>query len=336
MTKPKLSFQSERRYGVELEINAFDGKSRPDNQNKSPEGIDIVGIIVGKHSTDGVDIRGYEHTKDNNTWIIKPDSSCGMEICTPIYKGFGGIKRTCKVVHALHVNPKIQADQRCSVHLHIEVADLTEEQIAKVLGYWLKMESVFLDSMPDDRKCNKYCQPLCKQNLISHEEVLTPRELIRRMGSSKYFSLNCQLLSKGERKTIEFRTGEGAGCKDPWFVKNWVRLLLHFVEMTKDLEPLQPVSNPESPDNPWQGYLILDPKDCFKTLGFDGSFDLSPGLTETRNWFLARLLKNLKNHKARSYCKEEILSLAKEFDVTTDFLVPSDMEKALFDEETKF
>ena len=332
-TKQKLGFSSDRRWGMELEVNSFDGKSR--HEGPQPVGIDEMALIVSQATELDTSITVYSKTNSNPGWVLKPDNSCGIEICSPVSKGWSGIKRVCKVVRALQVAECVKADHRCSNHLHIEVADLTTDQVAKIVGYWLKMEGVFMDSLPDSRKCNRYCQPLSKQSIVSHDELLSSQELLKRFGASKYVSLNSQTFLKGSQKTLEFRIGEGDGCKDPWYVKNWVRLLLHFVEIVKDAEPLAPVDTGARPLNQWQGYLMLDPKDCFKVLGFDGTYELSPGLKEVRNWWIARMLKNLKNNKSRSYAMTEVVELAKEHGVTVDCLVPADMEKALYNEETK-
>ena len=106
---PGLSFASDRRFGIELELLAFDGKNRPDPGQK-PAGIDYVGMLVARNSTEGVDIRDWEHTHGNDVWVIKPDSSCGMEVCTPIMKGWTGLKKCVDVVHALGQDPKIKID----------------------------------------------------------------------------------------------------------------------------------------------------------------------------------------------------------------------------------
>lgn len=50
---PYLSFSSDRRFGIELELNAFDGKNRPDPGQK-PAGIDYVAHVVAKNSTESL------------------------------------------------------------------------------------------------------------------------------------------------------------------------------------------------------------------------------------------------------------------------------------------
>ena len=56
---------------------------------------------------------GYEETNNNSSWVLKPDASCGMEICSPICKGNHGLKRLCRLVDAINDDSKIESDARC-------------------------------------------------------------------------------------------------------------------------------------------------------------------------------------------------------------------------------
>ncbi len=340
-TKPYLSFCYERRFGIELEINAFDGKNRPDPGQK-PAGIEQVGMLVAKYSSEGVDIREWEHTHNNDVWVIKPDSSCGMEVCTPIYKGWQGLKRACEVVEAFHRDPKIKVDDRCSVHIHIEVADLTNEQLASIIAHWFKCEPVFMDSVPPNRKRNRYCQYMGFNNLVQAESRISAQDLIRKVGSVKYYSLNTKQLCQNGRKTIEFRIVEGQGCKDPYLIKNWTRLILHFVEMASK----RPFPEPYQFGNPWSGFCWLDPDDVFKVLGFDpAEFELSPGLEQTRNWFMARLQENMSKdvHEGyRQFAYAEFMTMLDRYKTLgveikpEEHLFPEgDLKAALYHEELK-
>ena len=69
-----LSFNSNRRFGVELEVNAFDKENRPKGE-KMPKGTEHVVMLVKNNVEESVEARGYEHTHENNNWIVKPDSS---------------------------------------------------------------------------------------------------------------------------------------------------------------------------------------------------------------------------------------------------------------------
>lgn len=340
--KPYLSFCSDRRFGIELELLAFDGKNRPE-AGQRPAGIDYVGMVVARNSTEGVDIRDWEHTSGNDVWVVKPDSSCGMEVCTPVMKGWTGLKKCVEVVHALGQDPKIKIDQRCSVHLHVEVADLDASQIASVIAHWFKVEPVFMDSVPVCRKRNRYCQVMGLMKLVDHDQKITHGDLIKRVGNVKYYSLNTNQYLRNNRKTLEFRIIEGEGVKDPYLIKNWTRLIIHFIEMASK----RPFPGPYNENDPWSSFIWLDPEDVFRLLGFSNNpqeYELSPGLEQTRNWFLARMQKYMSKDVdggPRYYAYKELQEMLKRFaedgvEITPEkHLTPSDLKEALFCETTR-
>jgi len=342
---PVLSFNSQRRFGIELEINSFDKKSRPES-GKRPAGIEHVARVVQENTEEGADIKDYEHTQDNSRWIIKPDSSCGIEICTPPLKGWRGIKKVCQVVEAFRRDSKISVDRRCSVHVHVEVADLCEAEIASIICHWIKAEQIFLDLVPLERKRNRYCQSIDMTSLFEVESQLAPADIIRRIGDVKYYSLNTNQMRRtnNQRKTLEFRIIEGAGCKDPFLCKNWVRLLLHFVEMTCR----RPLPAPFKMNDPWTGFCLLDTKHVMDILGFGNDpsiYELSTGLTQTRNWMLARLLCYIDSGegkgprwKAAEELKEIVGKFAEQGVIIDpkEHLSPSDLVDALYNDNLRY
>lgn len=338
-TKPTLSFNSTRRFGVELEVLAFDGKNRPDPGHKVA-GLDHVSVLISSKVTEQVNIKDYEHTNNNDDWVIKPDSSCGMEICTPILRGWNGVKKCCEVVSALASDEKIKVDERCSVHVHIEVGDLGQEQLASLIAYWMKVEPVFMDSVPRNRKRNRYCQFMGMTELLEHNTPMQYGDLLKRTSSIKYVSFNTKNISG--RKTVEFRIIEGEGVKDPYLMKNWIRLLILFVERAASL----PVPPNYEEGNAWSSVLWLDPEDVLRMLGLSDNpqeFELSPGLKQTRNWFLARLQKYMSNDEngPRQYAYRELQGILERFkrngcEIKPEcHLTPSDLKEAVFSEDTK-
>lgn len=340
---PYLSWTSNRRFGIELELNSFDKKSRPDNGQKVA-GIEYVATLVAKNcGGDCVDIKDWQHTDSNDGWVVKPDSSCGMEVCTPIYKGWDGLKRVCEVVHAFGRDAKVEVDNRCSVHIHIEVADLSVEQQASVIAHWIKCEPVFMDSVPPHRKRNRYCQFMGMVNLVQHDTRVAAKDLVHRVGTMKYYSVNTNQMMRNGRKTIEFRIIEGDGVKDPFLIKNWTRLILHFVEMAAKRE----MPPPYEAGNPWSSFLWLDPVEVFDLLGFGVNpqkYRLSPGLEQTRNWFLARLQRHTAKDTERGprhFAYRQLQEMLTKFrdaghDICPEHhLTPSDLNHACFCEETK-
>jgi Putative amidoligase enzyme len=338
---PLLGFTYPRRFGIELELNAFDGKNRPDTGSK-PAGIDYIAMLVAKScGGDGVDIRDWQHTDGNDGWVVKPDSSCGLEVCTPIFKGWDGLRKVCEVVHAFQLDPKIKVDNRCSVHIHIEVADLSQDQLGSIIAHWFKVEPVFMDSVPPHRKRNRYCQFMGLTNLVQHDARIVPSDIVRRVGNVKYYSLNTNQMIKNGRQTVEFRIIEGDGVKDPYLIKNWTRLIIQFVERASKLA----YPGNYQIGNPWTSFCWLDPIDVFDMLGFNPEqYELSPGLQQTRDWFLARLQKHMAKDteggpRSIAYKQlQELIAKFNDYGINTnpaDHLSPSDMRHALFCEEAK-
>lgn len=292
----QLAFNYGRRFGVEIELNSFDKRDfvrHPLRKGELPEGIHYVGNLITKLLNVQVEISKWHHTHNNNNWILKPDSSCGIEICSPVSKGWHGLKQVCLVIDAFNKDKNIVADERCSLHVHIETADCNQVQLATILAYWIKCESVFLDSVPASRKRNRYCQCIGLCDLFEHDSQIVCEDMVRILGVQKYYSLNTYHLHRGKRPTIEFRIVESEGCKDAYLVKNWVRLIVHFVEVAKR----HPIPNLYKAGDQWSSLLWLDPDDVMSFLGFSGEYELSKGLEQTRNWFLARLKYNLVENK---------------------------------------
>jgi hypothetical protein len=335
-----MSFNSHRRFGAEFEFCSFDNrdfKKYPLHEGELPEGIHDVASILMERLKVQVIVNKWHHTHNNEAWVLKPDSSAGIEMCSPVVKGWQGIKHVCRAIDAIQVEPKIKVDDRCGFHLHVEVSDCNNEEIGSILAHWIKCESVFLDSVPLKRKRNKYCQQIGLCPFFAHDENVDAYWLIDKLGEMKYYTINTFHLIKNKRRTIEFRIAEGEGCLDQYLIKNWSRLLLHFVERAKML----PLPGKYNPSNPWSGYLWLDLKDVMNLMGFDGS--LSKGLEETRNWFLARIAENIRTNidglwseEARQITQKQLLELVDTYQIKdlNHFLRPKDMRSAVYAPDT--
>lgn len=317
-----LSINPSRRFGVELEVNAFDGLDRP--VTGLPEGIGYIGNLVAKTCDQPTYICdwGYNSTNNNLTWVIKPDGSCGMEICSPVMKGLLGIEEMKKVVGALGKDTNVISDERCSFHVHVEVADCNDVQLATILAYWIKSELVFVDSVPPSRKKNRYSQLIAVSDFLEHNSSFSPEKLICILGRTKYNTINTYHMNKGRRKTIEFRIMEGTACIDPLLAENWTKLILHFVDRAK----LQDPPGPYVIGDQWSSFALLDPFDVFEFLGFNGGYDLSNDLRQVKKWFLKRLEQNGKSFgelpqnsfwsaKSRAVAIEQVAQLSAQKDI---------------------
>lgn len=307
MVIPKLSFQSTRRFGVEIELNSEDRrdfKERPLNimAKELPLGIFYIGQKILEISNKK-EVRVWKHhlTHNNSIWVLKPDSSCGIEVCSPILKGYSGIKEICNLIEAFGKDDKVNIDSRCSLHTHFNVHNLTNEQVAAICVWWVKCESVLLDSMPAVRKRNRHCQVIGLFDVFEHNEYIAPAVVLQKLGMHKYWTANTFHFHYNRRPTIEFRIGEWSLCKDAESSYYWLVLLHHFVARSLSM------GLPGHYDgNPWNGYLWLDPDDVLKFLGFSGEYELDETLEKTRVWFINRLKTNVDSRSEREIARKEI------------------------------
>lgn len=287
-----MRFDYCRRFGLEAEVNAFDGLSHPAQEGALPAGIQAVANIVARTLNTRCEIynwiNGQKATDFNPFWVVKPDGSCGMEVCSPVSKGLLGIDHGAAVVAALRDSRLVKADSRCSLHVHTEVADLGTEQVASVLAHWVKCEYTMLLAMPDRRKKNRYCQPIGMSDLLRADQLLSPGMLINRLGAYKYYTANAFHYSRSKRPTLEFRIADEEACLNPHYFRNWSKLVLHFVEIASEA----PYPKDYSPNDPKSGYLWLYPEDTLKFLKFDRRDELCPELQETCDWFVKRINDN--------------------------------------------
>ena len=337
-----FSCESYRKFGVEIELNTLDGSIKKLDLNKGeiPFGAAKIALLIRNTLKSNVEIQSWDHNYNNEFWIVKPDSSCGIEVCTPVLKGWSGLKNLIKIVEAFR-SKNIQADERCSFHVHVNIGDLDVNQLGSVIAWYIKCEHVFMDAFPSSRKLNRYCQMLGMTNLFSTDTVLDPLFLISAISGAKYYSLNTYHFVKGggfsynntRKKTIEFRIGENSMCTDGESVKNWIRLLLHFVDVAKD----QPMPPAFEKGNSATGLLWLEPDEVFNFLKFNEP--CSEGLKQVKKWFIKRILNNgfdtnlpgIWSNKARFFARKNFLKLLHNLDANCEY--EDSRENILYDKK---
>jgi hypothetical protein len=321
MNRP-IDCRSLRRFGVEVELNTLDGViRRPDSDaGEIPDGADYVACIVKKASKGKVEIAAWDYVHNNDNWVMKHDMSCGMEINSPVLKGWHGLKKLLRVVEDLSKDKKIKADQLCSLHVHVSIDDLNLNELAAVIAYYIKCEHVFFDSVPSQRKNNRYCQCVSMTDWYDTNFEMEPMDIITSISHSKYGSINTFHFIRGgafsvandRRKTIEFRIAENTACLDPFFVKNWIRFLLHFIEVTKNKKIPKRYINGDQ----YTGLAWLDFPDVYRLLKFDKP--LSFGMQQVRQWFMDRINQNgieepvnsvVWSKAGRTICRNQFLEI---------------------------
>ena len=288
MDMSRLSFDNyNRRFGVEIEVNALDGRdfiAYPLGENEIPAGMNYIGELLSKFIYEPVSIQVWHYTHDNEQWVIKSDRSCGIELCSPVSIRWNGLDTICSVIDLLNKDPIIQIDSRCSLHVHVNVADCTNREVAAILAYWIKSEPVFIDFLPSSRKRSRYFEHIGAGGAVEHNFEKWDA-LPRLIGIHKYMTVNTFHRCKHNRQTIEFRIMGNEGCLDSKVARNWIILVMHFLEMAKE-RYLPPKYHS---DDVWSGLVWMDPREVMQLLGFMGGYELSSELIEVRKWFLHRL-----------------------------------------------
>lgn len=346
MDNERLTCRDYRDYGGEIEINALDLIAHG-SQGPPPEGIDYVSCLVNKSTSQSAQVKAWEQTHNNLEWVLKPDASAGIEICSPVLKSWEGLSKLCRVADVLHDDKDVQADFRCSLHIHTDITDLynseKSEELAKLIAYWIKCELVLMDSVPFRRKNNKYCQLISATNLLNVDSKIAANVFIQALGKHKYTSFNTYHLRLEKRYTVEFRIMENDACLDSFMTKNWTRFVLHFINMAVKAQ-LPP---PYKPGNINSGLCLYDLADVIKFLRFDGSCELSPGLKQVRNWFLGRLYYNISDVSVdnsfwkvgREISKRQLTTILGDLEkregikVNKEWVAPSNVQQAVYGEE---
>lgn len=313
MQKDQITFETNsRRFGVEIEYNSFDKMSR--TLGDLPAGIHSYANVIANALKCRVNVDKYHLTSNNKDWVLKPDSSCGIEVCSPPLRGVYGLKSIYNAIKAL-TEKNISADKRCSLHVHIEIADFEDQDIINLLSAWTSHELFFFFLTNIDRWMNPYCQPMgfyvdfsCFSNKMTKENVLDL------FGNYKYSAINLGHYKnqKSNKKTIEFRIMGNEGCLCPDTAVIWCKILLCFVDNVKNMDGII--------DN-------IEYKNVTETLEFLNLQNYFKNKQEIQCWLIERFSRLIDNEKlfdndsSKIYIWQELVGvLQKDFKVMIDKL----------------
>ena len=197
-------FNYYRRFGVEIELNSLDKrdfKLYPLKPGEMPAGIYEIGLMVSElFPNNKINFKTWHPVHNNDAWVLKPDSSCGIELCTPVLRFNQDLNIVHKAITEIKNKYYDLVDDRCSFHVHVDVSDLSEMEITAVLAYWIKCEAVFMDSVPLHRKKNRYCMMIGSLDIFQHDTMVSFDLLVKKLGLQKYFTLNTFHYNRNNRK----------------------------------------------------------------------------------------------------------------------------------------
>ena len=318
-------FESLRRFGVEFEMS--------NNLTRK-----CIAEAIKSNSHRQVRISRYSLSSKNDYWHVKSDSSCGprgidgpsgTEVATYICSGPDDLKHISKTMGTVRRKGAC-VNEHCGLHVHVEVSDFTEEDIGRMLLFWVAIEPILNCAMPYRRKNNKYCKTLTSVHdgvFLEWMYRLHGSESIARIfkpcndlfmdNAAKRRTVNVvnfyKVLDRDDqpRKTVEFRWPEGT--LRPSDVKSWVVMFVSFVDSVKSRLgcPLDFMCKNGGPDV----------RDALEILGLgtggaEGGFSiLDRDLLHARKWLLRRIIAmpssiSLKDASSRT-CITNFQSAAK-------------------------
>lgn len=221
-----------RRFGVEIELNPLDNKI-PEG-NSLPSGIFEIAEVLRTCLNEKIYVCNWHTTVNNDYWLVKPDSSCGFEICTPILNGMSDLNKLKKVIKSIRKYNKINSDRRCSFHVHFELPSVENSYLANIILWWIRCELFFFLMIPNYRKESNYAQILSLSYLFfnnnSSFDFILNDVLVHHIKEYKFYSINLYHLKKSNRKTIEFRIMDSSACLNEDYACCWILLLQRFLE----------------------------------------------------------------------------------------------------------
>ena len=158
-------------------------------------------------------------------WSVKTDGSCGrtgagVEVVSPVFKTEDDLKQVVKACANLK-RGGFKVSERCGLHVHIGVGNLTEEQRNRFIKFFVHFENAFYLFDPT-RKKNKFSAP------ISPEIIYAVKAENKGWGAwtGRYFWMNG--MAYVAHTTVEFRLM--GGTLDETHIVGWIEFLLHIYD----------------------------------------------------------------------------------------------------------
>jgi hypothetical protein len=181
------------------------------NKDTIRETFDISSSVQGSGFLAGVELE-VESIKDCGPmpagWAVETDGSLrneGREFISPPL-GRDSLVTHFKLIHKnlRHYSAYPKFSERTSIHVHVNMLNLTQEQTKSVLFWYAVFEPIFFAMVAHNRRNNIHCVGL-DQTIVNESYKRTLPVLTGRW--SKYTALN--LLPLKSQGTIEFRHMEG-------------------------------------------------------------------------------------------------------------------------------
>lgn len=161
---------------------------------------------------------GFNFTPDGSLRSI--DGKLAIEAVTlPVQ--INAVKALLEIFYKKFGITQDNFSERCSIHVHFNVLDITPEQLASICLVYQTVERLLFTLVDADRKASIFCVPWYQSGLTYNyvNSILKDPSKVRRW--QKYTALN--LIPAGVQGTIEFRHMQG--CADVGRIYQWIRTI---------------------------------------------------------------------------------------------------------------
>lgn len=168
---------------------------------------------------------------DFESYVCKPDSSCGFEICSPILRSKDDLEQIHNIISSIndycqnnHIHP---IDKNCGLHVHIDIEDYDLLSFHNLIRNVLDLEeNYFPNFLHSNRLNNNFCKFLDRPvEKLLHCKSMKEFKTKLKQTCDKYYGTN--LYSYLEKSTIEFRYLHNT--LDFSEISNWVQFLQKLV-----------------------------------------------------------------------------------------------------------
>jgi hypothetical protein len=186
-------------------------------------------------------VERYGHAVPRN-WKIVEDGSVidrtatsfrglGGELVSPPLTGEEGLEEVRKALRAM-VAAGATVNKTCGLHVHVDAADLTGADVARIFVNYRSHESVINQFMPRSRVDNGYARPVSAMYDFPGflTRVQNPSAMHAVAASFERYS-TVNFASYARHGTVEFR--QHSGSVNASKVTNWIQFVLHFVANAK-------------------------------------------------------------------------------------------------------
>ena len=231
-----------RTFGVELEVVA-----------QRDHAVGFLGRILQRTNEANLTrqggMRGYGAC-DYSVWQVKSDSSVrgpmgsGLEVVSRVLpandEGFNEVNQICQILQESNAT----ANKSCGMHVHVDVRDLSLEQLKNVVRAYVFFQDEIDRVLPRSRRNGGYCRYLCNSwNRADFLQRVTEATTVQRLGYA--FPQRACVLNLAKWRmtgTLEFR--QHSGSAEAAKVLTWAKWCIAFVEKFRNINVWEQAAAP--------------------------------------------------------------------------------------------